>query len=470
MILNDRYLIQEQIQKSSWINVYVVEDQLTSKLYIAKEVLKEANPILIHQFHVEVDVLSQLEHKHFPSIIDVFETRNSMILIETYFKGIDLGQWLLKHDKISQKLKKKWILDCIDMLQHIHKKGFLYIDLKPENLIIVDEEIYLIDFNACLEKTSHQAILASKVNMAPEFLETGYLDQTSDIYGMGGILLALYSRGPCRKLAQKCRDTLPSKRIRSMKQLKRCFLLCCRAKYILSIIICILLSVFLFSLLFRYTLATPLSKYLDTKNSSDLISAYQFTLNQAEGTYQQKVQDTLYLWIDNGWISTSALEDEKVARFLLKQAIQSQNISWCSYILNLLNDDVKDQLIDLVLLTNVYIEQTQNIQYEHIHRFLNDLKTKTLSTSQKMENMFLILNVINECEIILKQQDLDILYKLQSNLSDQQNEILRSLANAYLSYGLIIQDEDLEFKIPSFYTELFKDDLEKLEIIQFLGG
>ena len=81
MILNDRYLIQEQIQKSSWINVYVVEDQLTSKLYIAKEVLKEANPILIHQFHVEVDVLSQLEHKHFPSIIDVFETRNSMILI-----------------------------------------------------------------------------------------------------------------------------------------------------------------------------------------------------------------------------------------------------------------------------------------------------------------------------------------------------------------------------------------------------
>ena len=135
-----------------------------------------------------------------------------------------------------------------------------------------------------------------------------------------------------------------------------------------------------------------------------------------------------------------------------------------------MNDDVKDQLIDLVLLTNVYIEQTQNIQYEHIHRFLNDLKTKTLSTSQKMENMFLILNVINECEIILKQQDLDILYKLQSNLSDQQNEILRSLANAYLSYGLIIQDEDLEFKIPSFYTELFKDDLEKLEIIQFLGG
>ena len=96
MILNDRYLIQEQIQKSSWINVYVVEDQLTSKLYIAKEVLKEANPILIHQFHVEVDVLSQLEHKHFPSIIDVFETRNSMILIETYFKGIDLGQWLFK--------------------------------------------------------------------------------------------------------------------------------------------------------------------------------------------------------------------------------------------------------------------------------------------------------------------------------------------------------------------------------------
>ena len=57
MILNDRYLIQEQIQKSSWINVYVVEDQLTSKLYIAKEVLKEANPILIHQFTLKFDVL-----------------------------------------------------------------------------------------------------------------------------------------------------------------------------------------------------------------------------------------------------------------------------------------------------------------------------------------------------------------------------------------------------------------------------
>lgn len=470
MLLNDRYLVQEQIQRSSWINVYVVEDQLTSKLYVAKEVLKEANPILIHQFHVEVDVLSQLEHKHLPSIIDVFETLTSMVLIETYFNGIDLGKWILNHERIPQRLKKKWILDCIDMLEHIHEKGFLYIDLKPENLIIVDEEVYLIDFNACVEKKTQEVIMASKINTAPEFLETGYLDKTSDIYGMGGILLTLYSHGPCRKLAKKCRNTLPSKRICSMKHLRRLFLLCCRAKYIFSAVICLLLSVFLSSLLFRHIAATPLSEYLETKSSSNLISAYQFTLNQAEGNYQQKVQDTLYLWIDNGWISASVLEDEKVARFLLKQAIQSKNISWCSYLLNLLNDDVKDQLIDLVLLTNVYIEQTQNIQYEHIHAYLNNLKIKTLSTAQKMENMFLILNVINECEIILYQQDLDILYELQFNLIDQQNGILRSLANAYLSYGLIIQDEDLEFKIPSFYTELFEDDLEKLEIIQFLGG
>lgn len=470
MILNDRYLVQKQIQKSSWINVYVVEDQLTSKLYAAKEVLKEANPILIHQFHVEVDVLSQLEHKHLPSIIDVFETQTSMVLIETYFNGENLSQWLLNHDKTPQKLKKKWILDCIDMLEHIHKKGFLYIDLKPENLIIVDEEIYLIDFNACIENTTQQVVMASKINAAPEFLEAGYLDKTSDIYGMGGILLTLYPHGPCRKLAKKCRNTLPSKRICSMKHLKRSFLLCCRAKYIFSIIICILLSVFLSSLLLRYTLKTPLSKYLETKNSTDLISAYQFTFNQTEGNYQQKVQDTLYLWIDNSWISTAVLKDEKVARFLLKQAIQSQNISWCSYILNLLNDDVKNQLIDLVLLTNVYVEQTQNIQYEHIHTYLNNLKMKTLSKTQKMEDMFLILNVINECEIILHQQDLDILYELQSDFIYEQSKILRSLANAYLSYGLIIQEEDLEFKIPSFYTELFKDDLEKLEIMQFLGG
>ena len=63
-------------------------------------------------------------------------------------------------------LKKRWVLELMHLLENLHAQGFLYLDLKLDNMMIYQNHLFLIDFNACLPIGSVQVYMSSQSNLS----------------------------------------------------------------------------------------------------------------------------------------------------------------------------------------------------------------------------------------------------------------------------------------------------------------
>ena len=95
-------------------------------------------------------------------------------------------------ERIPVELVKQWILELCDILEYLHnnRPPILYLDLKPENIMIQEEgKLRLIDFGSVQYKYQIKK-LSGTIGYAPKELinrEKDKIDEQSDIYSLGMI-------------------------------------------------------------------------------------------------------------------------------------------------------------------------------------------------------------------------------------------------------------------------------------------
>ena len=114
-------------------NVYRVMDELSTCVYILKICPDYETKRYKHQFKTEINVLSNLNSIHVPSLITCFEEDFAQCFVETYIPGMNAKQYFQKHRCVFKKYQL--LFDVLKVLQDLHQIGYLYIDLKLENLI-----------------------------------------------------------------------------------------------------------------------------------------------------------------------------------------------------------------------------------------------------------------------------------------------------------------------------------------------
>ena len=92
-MMNNRYVSICTLKVNDFSRCDIVQDQFTGRNCISKTVLLNSDPVYIHQFRMEIQVLSLIQHPFMPQIIDVYETKDSLVLIENKIPGISLNQW-----------------------------------------------------------------------------------------------------------------------------------------------------------------------------------------------------------------------------------------------------------------------------------------------------------------------------------------------------------------------------------------
>jgi serine/threonine protein kinase len=81
------------------------------------------------------------------------------------------------------------------MIIHMHQKGFIYRDLKPEN-VLIDERgfVKLCDFGYCTKYEKEQVfkeVCGTLEYIPPELASGEGYDKTIDLYGLGIFLYEL---------------------------------------------------------------------------------------------------------------------------------------------------------------------------------------------------------------------------------------------------------------------------------------
>ena len=109
-------------------------------------------------------------------------------IVMEYVGGTSLKQ--AKGAKLPVAQAIAYMLEILPALGYLHSIGLVYNDLKPENIMITEEQLKLIDLGAVSRINSYGFLYGTPGYQAPEIVKTGPTIAT-DIYTVGRTLAAL---------------------------------------------------------------------------------------------------------------------------------------------------------------------------------------------------------------------------------------------------------------------------------------
>jgi serine/threonine protein kinase len=120
-----------------------------------------------------------------PNIINVEAISYGKIFLEVAREG-SLMKMLTSPD-LTEELIRKYALDVVEALLHIHAKGCTYKDLKPENVLISEGIAKLCDFGLTTPTSTDKDMRGTADYIAPE-LSLGIFSQKADVWSLGILL------------------------------------------------------------------------------------------------------------------------------------------------------------------------------------------------------------------------------------------------------------------------------------------
>ena len=142
----------------------------------------------------EAQLLKSLNHPGIPTIYDIEQDDSCYYLIEEYVEGESLEEFLLHQKHISLNTFMDLSLQLCDIFRYLHSfkpSPVIYMDLKPEHIIVCGMQIKLIDFNVATYLSNLGNIYNLFGNQefgAPEIFSGTIPDLYSDIYSIGKIM------------------------------------------------------------------------------------------------------------------------------------------------------------------------------------------------------------------------------------------------------------------------------------------
>ncbi|WP_278320056.1 serine/threonine-protein kinase [Herbinix hemicellulosilytica] len=177
--------------------VYLAE-HIKLKSYRAIKYIPKHHPMYKLQLK-EAQILKDLKHSCIPIVYDIEEDKDGSYIIEQYLEGITLKEYVKNSNCLNKDVIIHFALQLCDLIRYLHsvKRPILYLDLKPENIIVSGMKLMLIDFGSAIfrdEADKFTEFYATVGYAAPELYRNSLADERCDVYGIG-ILLYFMATG-----------------------------------------------------------------------------------------------------------------------------------------------------------------------------------------------------------------------------------------------------------------------------------
>jgi serine/threonine-protein kinase len=132
----------------------------------------------------EANALQALEH---PNIVRCLGVEEQTKLLMEYLDGPTLRDFIRsrprKHLSLSDALRVA--IHIGGALDHIHARGFVYLDVKPSNIIIFDGRPILFDAGTVQKQKKLESVIGTDDYMAPEQCTKSRVGSYTDVFGLG---------------------------------------------------------------------------------------------------------------------------------------------------------------------------------------------------------------------------------------------------------------------------------------------
>ena len=192
--------------------------------------------LVVHSLpgHQEIyDYLCGIRHENLPEIYDTIFLEDGQIVLEEYVPGITVAE-ALESRLYEYADAKKILRSLLFALGHLHARGFVHRDVKPENILLGNNgRVVLIDFNTTRKLTiaSRDTVVMGTVGYAsPEQMGLSQSDGRTDLYAVGVLLNVMLTgrhpseilaRGKAGRIVKKCTTINPRGRFQTAEKLSR---------------------------------------------------------------------------------------------------------------------------------------------------------------------------------------------------------------------------------------------------------
>ena len=212
-ILNDKYIVGAAIGEGGFGITYIGRDikldmKIAIKEYYPNGYVSRSNTISPtvkgstssdkndffdkgrERFLQEARILAKFSGS--PGIVDVrdfFETNGTAYIVMEYLDGQTLKEFIKEKGTLTSKQTLSLLMPVMQSLQKVHKQGLIHRDISPDNIMILDEQVKLLDFGAArsVSSVSQKSLsVMLKPGYAPEeqYRSKGEQGPWTDVYAL----------------------------------------------------------------------------------------------------------------------------------------------------------------------------------------------------------------------------------------------------------------------------------------------
>ena len=184
--LQDRYEVLGPISSGAMGAVYRAADRSEGTEVAVKRLADVRHAA---RFEIEARLLAHLRHPRVVRVVDYFIDDTGQYIVMELVAGADLGGVLKQHGVPGLPVANaiEYVRQAAEALQYVHEQQIVHRDVKPQNLILGESGITLVDFGVARElgeEDEGTVGIGTPRFMAPEVFAGGNVSPRSDVFGL----------------------------------------------------------------------------------------------------------------------------------------------------------------------------------------------------------------------------------------------------------------------------------------------
>jgi eukaryotic-like serine/threonine-protein kinase len=198
--LRDRYELGEVIGEGGMSVVYVARD-LRYGREVAIKILRPrfSAAVAKERFHNEIKVVAGLSHPHILPLYDSGAVEDIHFYVMPRVRGGSLRERLREDIFLPVNQAVRIAAQVASALDFAQRHGIIHRDVKPENILMHENEPMLVDFGIALAESTPATqrltevgwIIGTRKYMSPEQLAGDTIDGRTDVYSLGCVLFEM---------------------------------------------------------------------------------------------------------------------------------------------------------------------------------------------------------------------------------------------------------------------------------------
>lgn len=195
------YRILREVGRGAASIIYLVQDPRSKQIWALKHVEKNdpKDQRFLDQAEAEYKIASDLNHPSIRKIDRLIKKKNGLLSTKELYLVMEFVDGISEDRQQPRTFEKAVDIfyQVAQALAHMHDRGYVHADMKPNNIMVMDGVAKIIDLGqSCKIGTVKERIQGTPDYIAPEQVHRRAITPKTDIYNLGATMYWTVTRKP----------------------------------------------------------------------------------------------------------------------------------------------------------------------------------------------------------------------------------------------------------------------------------